>query len=62
MTSTKTDLIDFVTHQAHEDAALSANERRYQEEVVTDVLNEEAPNSKVVRELLKLYRTEKQAA
>lgn len=62
MTSTKTDLIDFVKDQAAEDAALPANERRYQEELVADVLDQEAPNDKVRSELLDLYHAETQTA
>lgn len=61
MTSSKTELKDFVTQQAAEDAHLSAGERSYQEELVTDVLNQEAPNSKTLTELLDLYRAEKRA-
>jgi hypothetical protein len=62
MTSTKTDLIDFVTHQAAEDAVLPPGERSHQEALVSDVLGDEAPNNKAFKELLALYRTERQAA
>ena len=61
MTSSKTDLIDFVTHQAAEDAALPPSERKFQEKLVTDVLGQEAPSDKVRSQLLDLYHTEKQA-
>lgn len=56
------ELQDFVVHQAAEDAALPASERSHQEELVADVLGQEAPNNKVRNELLDLYHTEKQAA
>lgn len=62
MKTRTTELQDFVTHQAAEDAALPASERRYQAKLVADVLGQEAPNDKVRNELLNLYRTEKQAA
>ena len=55
------ELQDFVTHQAAEDAALPVGERDYQEELVADVLSQEAPNGKALKELLDLYKTEKQA-
>lgn len=56
------ELQDFVTHQAAEDAALPASERGYQAKLVADILGQEAPNSQALKELLALYRTEKQAA
>ncbi|MBI5906742.1 hypothetical protein HY857_01670 [Candidatus Saccharibacteria bacterium] len=56
------ELKDFVTTQAAEDAALPLGERKYQEKLVADVLGQEAPNAKTLKELLNLYRTEKQAA
>lgn len=60
---TKTDeLKEFVTHQAHEDAVLTPRERRYQEELVSDVLKQENLGTKLYKQLIKLYRTEKQAA
>ena len=61
MTSSKTDLVKFVTDQAAEDAALPAGEKSYQEELVADVLTQEAPNNKAFKELIDLYHTEKQA-
>lgn len=62
MKSSTTELKDFVTHQAAEDAALPVSERSYQEELVADVLGQEAPNSRALKELINLYRTERQAA
>lgn len=59
---TLSELKDFVTHQAAEDSTLSAGERKYQEKLVADVLGQETPNNKILKELLSLYRTEKQAA
>jgi hypothetical protein len=56
------ELQDFVTHQAAEDAVLPAGERSHQEALVSDVLGDEAPNSKSYKELLTLYRTARQAA
>lgn len=61
-TGTLSDLQDFVTHQAAEDAALPASERSYQEKLVADVLGQEAPNRKELRNLLNLYRTTKNTA
>jgi hypothetical protein len=61
-TETLHELKDFVTHQAAEDAVLPSSERSYQEELVTDVLGQEAPNDQALKELLDLYHTEKQAA
>lgn len=60
MKTSTSELKDFVTHQAAEDAALPPSERSYQEELVTDVLGQEAPSSKALKELLDLYHTEKQ--
>lgn len=62
MKTTAAELKDFVIHQAAEDAGLSPSERTYQEDLVADVLGQEAPSSKAVKELLDLYRTEKLAA
>ena len=62
MKTSTAELKDFVTHQAAEDAALSPGERSYQERLVADVLSQEAPNNKALKELLDLYKTEKQAA
>jgi hypothetical protein len=56
------ELHDFVTTQAAEDAALSPSEKIYQAELVADVLKQEAPNTQAFNKLLKLYRTERQAA
>lgn len=61
-TKTLTELKDFVTHQAAEDAVLSVGERKHQEKLVADVLGQETPNSKILKELLNLYCTERQAA
>jgi len=58
---TLNELQDFVTHQAAEDAALPSSERSYQEALVADVLGQEAPDNKTLKELLDLYRSEKQA-
>ncbi|HLG91326.1 MAG TPA: hypothetical protein VI336_04180 [Candidatus Saccharimonadales bacterium] len=60
MKTSTSELKDFVTHQAAEDAVLPPTERSYQEELVADVLEQEAPNSKALKELLDLYHTEKQ--
>ena len=62
MKSSTAELKDFVIDQAAEDAALPVGERTYQEELVADVLSQEAPNDKVRSELLDLYHAEKQAA
>ena len=51
------ELKEFVKYQAAEDAVLPIKERRYQAQLVTDVLTQEAPNAKALQELLKLYRT-----
>jgi hypothetical protein len=56
-----TDLKDFVTHQATEDAALPASERKYQEQLVADVLGQETTSNKMFKELLTLYRTQKKS-
>ncbi|OGL24748.1 hypothetical protein A3A68_01860 [Candidatus Saccharibacteria bacterium RIFCSPLOWO2_01_FULL_48_13] len=56
------ELQEFVSYQAAEDAVLSPGERKYQEELVKDVLGQEAPNKQILQKLLKLYRTERQAA
>lgn len=56
------ELKEFVTDQAVEDAPLGLSERKYQEALVADVLGQEAPNKKALETLLKLYRTERQAA
>ena len=61
-TEALSELQDFVTHQAAEDAALPSSERGHQEKLVTDVLGQEAPNGQALKELIDLYRTEKQAA
>lgn len=64
MTATQTinELREFVTDQAVEDASLSSSERKYQTELVKDVLGQEAPNQKAFNMLLELYRTERQSA
>lgn len=61
-TGTINELRGFVTDQAVEDAVLSPSERSYQEQLVADVLGQEAPNSQALKELLELYRTKRQAA
>lgn len=61
-TGTLSELQDFVTHQAAEDAVLPPSERSYQEKLVADVLGQEAPNDRAFKRLIKLYRSEKQAA
>ena len=60
MKTTISELQDFVVTQAAEDAVLSTSERRYQAELVADVLSQEAPNSQALKELLALYRTQRQ--
>lgn len=62
ISQTITDLQDFVTTQAAEDAVLSPSERTYQAQLVADVLKQEAPNNQAFNKLLKLYRAERQAA
>lgn len=64
MTTTETinELREFVIDQAAEDAVLPPSERNHQEELVTDVLGQEAPNDQAFEKLLELYRTEKQTA
>lgn len=62
MKTSTAELKDFVIHQAAEDAGLSPSERTYQEDLVADVLGQEAANSKTEKALLDLYRTEKLAA
>lgn len=61
MKTNTAELQEFVMHQAAEDAALPSGERSYQEKLVTDVLNQEAPNQAALKKLLDLYQTEKQA-
>jgi hypothetical protein len=56
------ELKEFVKYQAAEDAVLSVKERKYQAQLVTDVLTQEAPNARVLKELLTLYRTSNQPA
>ncbi len=56
------ELQDFVTTQAAEDAVLSPGEKSYQTELVSDVLKQEASNKKAFKQLLDLYRAERQAA
>ncbi len=56
------ELKEFVTDQAHEDAVLTASERRYQEELVSDVLEQEGLSNKLYKQLIELYKVEKQAA
>jgi hypothetical protein len=62
MKTSTAELKDFVTHQAAEDVALSPSERSHQEELVADVLSQEAQSDKIRSELLDLYHTETQAA
>ena len=56
------ELHDFVTTQAAEDAALPPSEKSYQAKLVADVLGQEAPNSRALKELLELYKTERRTA
>ena len=51
------ELKEFVKFQAAEDAVLSVKERRYQAQLVNDVLTQEAPNAQALKELMSLYRT-----
>jgi hypothetical protein len=60
MKTTITELQDFVVNQAAEDAVLSSSEKRYQAQLVADVLGQEAPNSKALKKLLALYRSQRQ--
>ncbi len=46
---------DFVIHQAREDAVLAPDERRYQAELVSDVLGQEPLKPGVIKELLNDY-------
>jgi hypothetical protein len=62
MSETLTDLQNFVTTQAAENAALPSDEWKYQDELVEDVLSQDAPNAKALKDLVDLYRTERQAA
>lgn len=62
MKTSTTELKKFVIDQAAEDAALPSGERRHQEQLVTDVLKQEAPSTRALNELIALYHTEKQAA
>ena len=52
---TISELHDFVVHQAAEDAVLPADERRYQAELVKDVLRHEPLKPKVIKELVNDY-------
>lgn len=49
------ELHDFVATQAAEDAVLDANERRYQAELVADVLTQEPLKPAVIKSLVKEY-------
>lgn len=52
---TLTELRDFVTVQAAEDAVLSRSERKYQAGIVRDVLGQEHLKPKVFNDLMKDY-------
>ena len=49
------ELQDFIAHQAAEDAVLSASERRYQKELVTDVLAHEPLKPTTFKKLVNDY-------
>lgn len=49
------ELKDFVLHQAAEDAVLDAGERRYQAQLVKDVLSQEHLKPQVFRSLVNDY-------
>lgn len=53
---TISELHEFVTIQAAEDAVLPADERSYQLALVTDVLGQEALKPKVLRQLVSEYK------
>ena len=56
---TKTDeLKNFVTDQAKYDARLKPSEKRYQTDLVKDVLKQEVSNSKLFNELFSQYRSQ----
>ncbi|MBX4197447.1 hypothetical protein KW801_02745 [Candidatus Saccharibacteria bacterium] len=61
-TNILSELREFVVYQAAEDAVLPSSERKHQEKLVADVLGQEALSGKSLKELLALYRTERQAA
>jgi hypothetical protein len=50
------ELRDFIAHQAQEDAGLPSDERRYQLELVSDVLHQEPLKSGVIEELVDDYK------
>ena len=52
---TLSELRNFVAHQAAEDAVLSASERRYQKELVTDVLAHEPLKPSTFKKLVNDY-------
>jgi len=62
MKTTISELQDFVVTQAAEDSVLSSSEKRYQAELVADVLGQEAPSNKALKELLALYRAQRQSS
>ena len=62
MSAALIDLQNFVKNQAAVDASLPRSEIKYQEELVKDVLSQEAPNGKALKDLVALYRAEKLAA
>lgn len=49
------ELHSFVIEQAREDAVLPLSERRYQAQLVNDVLKQEAPDAKSLKTLLNDY-------
>jgi hypothetical protein len=52
---TLSELRDFVTTQAAEDAVLESDERLYQAELVKDVLSQESLKPKIIEELVADY-------
>lgn len=49
------ELEEFVTQQAHDDAGLSPNEKRHQAQVVIEVLSDEVANPKTLKKLIDEY-------
>ncbi|HSW78482.1 MAG TPA: hypothetical protein VLF88_00475 [Candidatus Babeliales bacterium] len=56
------ELHDFVVNQAAQDRTLPARELSHQEEIVKDVLGQEAPSKQAFKSLIDLYHAEKRAA
>ena len=55
ITESISELRDFVATQAAEDAVLDASERRYQADLVKDVLNHEPLKASMIKELIGDY-------